>query len=102
MNIFVGNLPTDVTEDELLEEFLSFGQVQSIILMNDKHIDSAMVGGHGFVEMASKSEGEAAVASLKDKIIRGRMIKVIEALPLSAIKNHGNCNKKGSPFSSRR
>lgn len=86
MNIFVGNLPLDVSEDELRQEFVAFGQVQSIRLMSDKHTDGGKAGGYGFVEMASKPEGEAAIASLKDKILRGRALKVIEALPLSASK----------------
>ena len=84
MNIYVGNLPLEVTEDELRQAFVAFGQVTSVNVMNDKYIGSGQRRGYGYVEMASKSEGGAAVTSLKGKTIRGRVIEVIEALPLSA------------------
>jgi len=40
MNIYVGNLPLDITEDELRQEFTPFGQVISVSVMNDKYIGS--------------------------------------------------------------
>ncbi len=83
MNIYVGNLPLELTEDELRQEFSSFGEVMSVSITNDKYIGSGQSGGYGFVEMASKSEGEAAIASLKGKTLRGLMIDVVAALPLS-------------------
>ncbi|TET13244.1 MAG: RNA-binding protein [Dehalococcoidia bacterium] len=83
MNIYVGNLSFDVTEEELRREFMAFGEVISVTIMNDKYIGSGQPRGYGFVETASKSEGEAAIASLKGKRLRGRVIDVVEALPLS-------------------
>ncbi len=83
MNIYVGNLPLEMTEDELRQVFLIFGEVISVIIMNDKYIGSGQPRGYGYVQMASKSEGQAAVISLKDKKLRGQAIKVVEALPLS-------------------
>jgi RNA recognition motif-containing protein len=83
MNIYVGNLSLDVTEEELRQVFINFGEVVSVILMNNKYIGSGQPGGYGYVQMASKSEGQAAVIDLQEKSLRGQMIRVVEALPLS-------------------
>jgi RNA recognition motif-containing protein len=83
INIYVGDLSPDVTEEELRREFIAFGQVISISIMNDKYIGSGQTRGYAFVEMASKSEGEAAITSLKGKRLTNRVIDVVEALPLS-------------------
>ena len=83
MNIYVGNLSLETTEDELRREFKEFGEVISVTIMNDKYIGSGQPRGYGYVEMASKSEGTAAIASLEGKKMRNRVINVVEALPLS-------------------
>ena len=83
MNIYVGNLSLETTEDELREEFIKFGEVISVTVMNDRYIGSGQPKGYGFVEMTSKSEGQVAIASLKGKRLRERVIDVIEALPFS-------------------
>ena len=83
MNIYVGSLSLDVTEEELRREFVAFGAVISVVIMNDKYIGSGQTRGYGFVEMSSKSEGEAAIVSLKGKELRNQAIDVVEALPLS-------------------
>ncbi len=53
MNIYVGNLSLEVTEEELRREFMAFGEVISVIIMNDKYIGSGQLRGYGFIEMAS-------------------------------------------------
>ena len=83
MNIYVGNLSLDVTEEELRQEFRAFGTVISVVIMNDKYIGSGQTRGYGFLQMASKSEGEAAITRLQGKILKSRVIDVVEALPLS-------------------
>ena len=83
MNIYVGNLSPEVTEEELRQVFIIFGEVLSVIMMNDRYIGSGQLSGYGYVQMASKSEGQAAVISLQEKRLRGQVIKVVEALPLS-------------------
>jgi len=88
MNIYVGNLPLDVTEEELRQEFMAFGEVKSVTIMNDKYIGSGQSRGYGFVEMVSVSEGQAAITALSERILRHRKIYVIQALPLS--ENGGN------------
>lgn len=84
MNIYVGNLSLEITEDELRQEFIAFGEVASVRLMNDKYIGSGRTSGYGYVNMILKSAGFTAIASLNGKKIRNRAINVVEALPLSA------------------
>jgi RNA recognition motif-containing protein len=81
MNIYVGNLSIEVTEDELKQAFAVFGHVNSV------NIIAGARGGrntiYGFVEMSSVSDGETAIVSLSGKELRGSPINVIKALPLS-------------------
>ena len=87
MNIYVGNLSLEVTEEELRREFMVFGEVLSVFIMNDKYIGSGQQRGYGFIEMASKTEGETAIANLNEKTLRHMTINVVEALPLSDHKD---------------
>ncbi|HIJ72450.1 MAG TPA: RNA-binding protein [Planctomycetes bacterium] len=77
MNIYVGNLSQDVTEDELREIFESFGQVESVNIIKDKYTGQSR--GFGFVQMPSKNEALAALEEANGKDIKGRAIKVNEA-----------------------
>jgi RNA recognition motif-containing protein len=83
MNIYIGNLSLETTEDEIRQTFTPFGEVTSVTIMNDKYIGSGQTNGYGFVEMTSKSAGMTAITELAGKIVRGRLINVVEALPLS-------------------
>ena len=94
MNIYVGNLSLDITEEELRQEFRAFGTVISVVIMNDKHIGSGQARGYGFVQMASKSEGEAAITNLKGKKLRNQVIDAVEALPLSDKRDIGSLHGK--------
>jgi RNA recognition motif-containing protein len=87
MNIYVGNLSSDVTEEELREEFEAFGVVESINIIKDKY--SGRSRGFGFVEMSSKSEAEAAIAGLKGKTLKDRTLDVNEARPRSDSRGGG-------------
>jgi RNA recognition motif-containing protein len=106
MNIYVGNLSPDVTEEELRREFVAFGEVISVVIMNDKYIGSGQTRGYGFVEMASKSEGETAITSLKGKKLRNQAIDVVGALPLSDKSSieclHGRDNRLNRKARQRR
>ncbi len=102
MNIYVGNLSLEVTEEELRREFMSFGEVISVTIMNDKYIGSGQLRGYGFVEMPSQSEGKAAIIALNDKTLRHMTINVIEALPLSDKKCNGSYIAKRGGWSSSR
>jgi len=102
MNIYVGNLSLETTEDELRKEFTEFGEVISVTIMSDEYIGSGQPRGYGYVEMASKSEGFTAIANLEGKKLRERVVSIVEALPLSDkggllsfnIKNSNRPNKK--------
>ena len=102
MNIYVGNLSLETTEDELRKEFTEFGEVISVTIMDDKYIGSGQLRGYGYVEMASKSEGITAIANLEGKKLRNRIVNLVEALPLSDkhgtvplnIRNTSRLNKK--------
>ena len=96
---YVGNL-SYVTEEELQQEFQAYGEVASVSILTDKF--SGRPKGYGFVEMTSKSEGEAAITSLKGKRLRDRLINVVEALPLSDNKDEGFLHSRRiSRFSGR-
>ncbi len=100
MNIYVGNLSLEVTEEELRQEFMAFGEVILVIIMNDKYIGSGQSKGYGFVEMPSQSESRAAITALNGKTLRHRTIDVIHALPLSDTGGNGSHgHKRGSRFS---
>ena len=79
MRIYVGNLSYDMTEDELRQEFLAYGEVTSVSILTDK--SSGQSKGFGFVEMASVSGGQAAIAGLNEKTLNDRAIVVNEARP---------------------
>ncbi len=79
MNIYAGNLPWDLSEDELREVFAAFGEVSSAKIIMDKF--SGRSRGFGFVEMPNKKEGEAAIADLNGKEMKGRALRVSEARP---------------------
>jgi len=81
MNIYVGNLSRYVTEDELRQEFEPFGQVVSVSIIKDRY--SGQSRGFGFVEMATKAEGQAAIEGLKGKLLNDRTLDVNEARPRS-------------------
>jgi RNA recognition motif-containing protein len=83
MIIYVGNLALETTADELRREFAEFGEVISVNVTNDSYIGSGQPRGYGYVEMASKAEGAAAIARLEGKKLRNRVINAVEALPLS-------------------
>ena len=81
MKIYVGNLSYDVTEEELRQEFEAFGQVTSVNIITDKY--SGRPRGFGFIEMASVSEGQAAITGLNGKTLRDRTLNVNTARPRS-------------------
>ena len=77
MNIYVGNLAHELTEEELREAFTEFGEVTSAKIITDR--DSGISRGFGFVEMDGKAEAQAAIAGLNGKELKGRTLTVNEA-----------------------
>jgi RNA recognition motif-containing protein len=77
MNIYVGNLPWELSEDELREAFAAFGAVESARIITDRMTGRSR--GFGFVEMPNNEEAKAAIADMNGKSLKGRNIKVNEA-----------------------
>ena len=77
MNMYIGNLAHDVTEDDLRNAFSEFGEVSSVKIIIDKF--SGRSKGFGFVEMPSNSEADQAIKALNGKMLSGRSIKVNQA-----------------------
>ena len=87
MNIYVGNLPWDLTEEDLREAFAAFGEVETAKIVTDRETGRAR--GFGFVEMSNKDEGTAAISGLNEKDLKGRAIKVNEARPRTENRRPG-------------
>ncbi|MCP4747901.1 MAG: RNA-binding protein [Desulfobacteraceae bacterium] len=87
MKIYVGNLSYEVTEKDLRLALEQFGQVESATIITDKH--SGQSKGFGFVEMASKEEGQAAIDGLNGKDLKGRALNVNEARPRTERRGGG-------------
>ena len=79
MKLYVGNLSFNTSNNDLTDMFAEFGAVQSSNIIEDR--ETGRSRGFGFVEMSSKSEGEAAISALNGKEIDGRELKVNEAKP---------------------
>lgn len=79
MNIYVGNLSSEVTEEDLQQAFEAFGGVKSAKVIMDKY--SGASKGFGFVEMQASGEAQTAISSLNGKELKGQSIKVNEARP---------------------
>jgi RNA recognition motif-containing protein len=79
MNIYVGNLPRTVNENDLRETFQAFGEVATTSIIKDKF--SGESRGFGFIEMPKKDEAEKAISMLNGKDLKGRTATVNEAKP---------------------
>jgi cold-inducible RNA-binding protein len=77
MNIYVGNLSYDATDEALRGAFESFGQVTSARIIKDKY--SGQSRGFGFVEMTEQAQAQAAIKSLNGKEMMGKQLNVNEA-----------------------
>ena len=79
MNIYVGNLSPDVTDEAIRGTFVSFGEVTSARVIKDKYTGQSR--GFGFVEMPGQSQAQTAIKSLNGKELLGKEISVSEARP---------------------
>jgi len=79
MNIYVGNLSYQTTEDELRDLFAEFGDVVSAKLIMDKFTGQSK--GFGFVEMSNNSEAQKAMDELNGRDVNGRSVTVNQARP---------------------
>ena len=72
--IYIGNLSYSTTEDTLRNQFSQFGQVESVSIIMDKFTNKSK--GFGFVEMTDEKEADDAIATLNQKEIDGRKVRV--------------------------
>jgi RNA recognition motif-containing protein len=79
MNIYIGNLAFNITEESLRSMFEAFGEIESAKVITDRFTGRSK--GFGFVEMPSNSEADQAIKALNGKFIEGRNIKVNQANP---------------------
>jgi RNA recognition motif-containing protein len=79
MNIYVGNLATDVEDDELKELFSKYGRVDNVKIIRDMFSQTSK--GFGFIEMPGKAEAEKALNELNTFDLKGKKLIVNEARP---------------------
>ncbi len=79
MNIYVGNLSYEATQDDLRQAFEAHGAVSSVSIIMDRMTGRSR--GFGFVEMPDKAQGTAAISALNLQEVRGRAMTVNEAKP---------------------
>ncbi len=87
MNIYVGNLSSDVTDEMIRGAFESFGEVTSAKVIRDKYTGQSR--GFAFVEVPAQSQAETAMKSLNGKEFRGKEMKVSEARPRTGDRRTG-------------
>ncbi|MCJ7593861.1 MAG: RNA-binding protein [Desulfobacterales bacterium] len=96
MNIYVGNLSFEVTEEDLKQTFGAFGQVESAKIIKDMYDGKSK--GFGFVEMAGRAEAQSAIEGLNGKELKGRTVKVNEARARSEDNRGGPSRGGGRRF----
>ena len=79
MNIYVGNLAPDTTEDELRQAFAEYGQVVSAKIIKDRYTFESR--GFGFVEIPNKAQAQEAIDGLNGTDLGGNILRVNEARP---------------------
>jgi len=79
MNIYVGNLASDVKDEELKDLFSQHGRVESVKIIRDMFSQASK--GFGFVEMPGKAEAQKALSALNTFEFKGKKIIVNEARP---------------------
>src|SRR2546430_15030021 len=93
MKLYVGNLSFQTSSEDLQQLFAQAGTVESASVVEDR--DTGRARGCGFVEMASKEEGEAAIAQFNGKEFNGRNLTVNEARPREDRGNRGGGGGRG-------
>ena len=87
LNIYVGNLSYEATQDDLRQAFEAHGEVSSVSIIMDKMTGRSR--GFGFVEMPDQGAGQAAISALNLQEVRGRAMTVNEAKPKSEGASRG-------------
>ncbi|MDH5668793.1 MAG: RNA-binding protein [Nitrospira sp.] len=98
--LYVGGLPYAATESQLTSLFAAHGTVESVRIITDKFTGQSR--GFGFVEMATKEEGQAAISALNGTDMDGRSLTVNEAKPQEPrTGGGGGGGRGGNRFGSR-
>ena len=79
MNIYVGNMSREITDEDLRQAFEAFGQVSSATVIKDKF--TSVSKGFGFVEMPDKAQAQLAIDDLNGKELKEQALNVAEARP---------------------
>jgi RNA recognition motif-containing protein len=87
MNIYVGNLSRETSQDDIRRVFEPHGTVDTVNIIVDRYTGESR--GFGFVEMPSKEEGERAIAALDGTELNGRTLKVNIARPRTQNRDRG-------------
>jgi cold-inducible RNA-binding protein len=101
MNIYVGNLSLETTEDHIRQAFEAFGQVLTVNIIRDKVTGQSR--GFAFVGMPSETEGKAAIGQLNSSELNGQTISVEEgrARPRPSILHSPRGGSRGRPGEGR-
>lgn len=91
ISVYIGNLPYDVTEEQVVELFKEFGEVNRAALVKDR--ETGRPRGFGFVEMPNDDEARSAIEALSGKDYQGRPLTVNEARNRSAQRNSANLSR---------
>ena len=94
MQIYVGNLPNNYTDEELRNLFSSYGTVRAATIGRDKKTDEPQ--GYGFVEMPVKSEARAAIEALRGKTLTDKPMLVRALKPGDDFLNHAMTMQGGA------
>ena len=98
MNIYVGNLAYNISDDDLRDAFQAFGEVESARIIIDR--DSGRSKGFGFVEMPDNEQAVAAIDALNGTDLGGRTITVNESRPKPP--RSGGGDRRGGGYGDRR
>lgn len=94
ISVYIGNLPYDTTEEQVVELFRPFGEVNRAALVKDR--ETGRPRGFGFVEMPNDDEARKAIEALSGKDYEGRPLTVNEARNRSAQRNSANLSRSAS------
>lgn len=93
MNIYVGNIAYNMSDDELRAVFENFGHVDSARIITDR--DTGRSKGFGFVEMPDDDQAAEALEALNGSEIMGRALTVNEARPKKPRNDYGGGRRGG-------
>jgi RNA recognition motif-containing protein len=96
MNIYIGNMSFETTEDQLRQAFEGFGEVSTVNIITDKQTGDPR--GFAFVEMSQKDEAMAAITGLAGQELNGRALNVNEAKPRAESGNRGGGNRSRNVY----